>query len=104
MALIGAFDRHENRNAQPDLVLIDQRDAAQDHAVGLQPLDTFPARGGGQPHPIADLGDGQRSVLLQHGENLAVDGVEPATLLNGVNGKFGHKKNFLPRMRFVNLI
>ena len=28
--------------------------------------------------PIADLGDGEGGVLLQHGQDLAVDGVEAA--------------------------
>ena len=76
--MIGALDRNEDRNAEPDLVLIDQRDPAQNHAVGLEPLDTLPAGRRGQPDPVADLGDGERGVLLQHGQDLAVDGIEAA--------------------------
>ena len=76
--MVGALDRNEHGDAEPDLVLVDQRDPAQDHAVGLQPLDALPAWRRGQPDPVADLGDGKRGVLLQHGQDLAVDGIEPA--------------------------
>ena len=102
--MIGALDRHENRNTESDLVLVDQRDPAQDDAVGFQPLDPLPARRRGQSDPVADLGDRQRGILLQHGQNLAVDGVEPAIGLKNVNGEVGHEKNFLPIMTFKSLI
>jgi len=55
---------------------------AQDDAIGLQPLDTFSSRGvEEQANAVADLGDGQGGILLQHGQDLAVDGVEPAIWL-----------------------
>ena len=73
--MVAGLDRDEDRDAEPDLVLIDQRDALLDHAVGFEPLDALPARRRGQPDPVADLGDRKRGILLQHRENLAVDGV-----------------------------
>ena len=84
--MIGALDRDEHGDAEPDLVLVDQRHPAQDHAIGLQPLDALPARGRRQTDPVADLGDGQGGVLLQHGQDLAVDGVEAAVRLVEVDG------------------
>jgi hypothetical protein len=99
-----ALDRDEHRDAEPDLVLVDQRDPAQDHAVGLQPLDALPARRRGQPDPVADLGDRQRGILLQHRQDLAVDGIEPAVGLVKLNGEIGHEKNFVPFMRQISLI
>ena len=94
--MIGAFHRHEHGDAEPDLVLVDQRDPAQDDAVGFQPLDALPARRRGQPDPVADLGDRQRGIVLQHREDFAVDGVKAAVGFENVNGKLGHEKNFLP--------
>ena len=76
--MIGALDRDENRDSEPDLVLVDQRDAAQDDAVRFQALDALPARRRGQPDPVADLGDRKRGVLLKDHQNLAVDGIEAA--------------------------
>ena len=102
--MIGALDRDEHGNAEPDLVLVDQRDPAQDDAVGFQPLDALPARRRGQPDPVADLGDGQRGILLQHRQDLAVDGVEAAVGLVELNGEVGHEKNFVPFMGLNTLI
>jgi hypothetical protein len=74
----------------------DQCDPAQDHPVGLQPLDPFPAWRRGQPDAVADLGDGEGGVPLQHRQNLAVDGVEAAVRLENLSGEVGHGKNFFP--------
>ena len=90
--MVGALDRNEDRNAEPDLVLIDQRDPAQDHAVGLEPLDALPAGGRGQADPVADLGDGEGGVLLQHGQDFAVDRIEAAAGVGKLNGEVGHEK------------
>ena len=90
--MVGALDRNEDRNAEPDLVLVDQRDPAQDHSVGFQPLDALPAGGRGQPDPVADLGDGKGGVLLQHGQDFAVDGIEAAAGVRKLNGEVGHEK------------
>ena len=78
---------------QKRVAVIDQRNPAQDHAIGFQPLDAFPARRRRQSDPIADLGDRQRGVLLQDHQDLAVDGVEAAAIgfLN-LNGSIGHEK------------
>ena len=84
--MIAALDRDENGDPEPDLVLVDQGDPAQDDAVGLQPLDALPARRRGQPDPVADFGDGQRRILLQHRQNFAVDGVEPSLGFPQLNG------------------
>ena len=53
----------------------------------------------GQPDPVADLGDGEGGVLLQHGQDLAVDGVEAAVGFMKLNGEVGHEKN-VPYERF----
>ena len=102
--MVGAFDRDEHGDAEPDLVLVDQRDPAQDDAVGFQPLDALPARRRGQPDPVADLGDRQRGIVLQHRQDFAVDGVKAAVGFENVNGKIGHEKNFVPFMRSIYLI
>ena len=102
--MVGAFDRHKDRNTEPDLVLVDQRDPTQDDPVGLQPLDPLPARRRGQPHPVADLGDRERGIFLQHRQNLAIDGIKAAVGLVKLNGEIGHEKNFVPFMRLISLI
>ena len=99
--MVGALDRHEHGDAEPDLVLIDQRDPAQDDAVGLEPLDALPAGRRGQPDPVADLGDGQRGVLLEHRQDLAVDGIEATVGLGELDGEIGHEKNFVPFTRLI---
>jgi hypothetical protein len=73
--MVAGFDRHDNVDAEPDLVLIDQRHPFENDAVGFQPLNALPARRRRQPDPLADLRDGQRCILLQNRENLAVDGI-----------------------------
>ncbi len=73
--MVAGLDRDEDGDAEPDLVLIDQRDAPLDHAVGFEPLNALPARRRRQPDQVADLGDRAGGVLLQQGENFAVDGV-----------------------------
>ena len=42
LGMVAGLDRDEHGDAEPDFVLIDQRDAALNHAVGLQPLDALP--------------------------------------------------------------
>ncbi len=66
--------------------ILDQGDPAQNHPVGLQPLDAFPARRRGQSDSVADLGHGERGVLLQHGQDLTVDGVEATVGFMKLNG------------------
>jgi hypothetical protein len=73
--VIAGLDRDEHGDAEPDFFRRHQCDAAQNHAVGFQPLQPLPARRRGQSDALADLGNGERGVLLHHGENLAVDGV-----------------------------
>src|ERR1700733_13729385 len=90
LGMIGALDRDEDRNAEPDLVLVDQGDAAQDHPVGFQPLDPLPARRRRQSDPVADPGDGKRSVFLEHRQDLAVDGIEAAVGFVELDGEIGH--------------
>ena len=88
--MVAGLDRDEDRDAEPELVLIDQRDAPLDHAVGLEPLDALPARRRGQPDPAADLGDRERGILLQEAENLAVDGVHAEA--SGFGKWFAHRE------------
>ncbi len=73
--MVAGLDRNEHGDAEPDLLRIDQRDAARDDAVGLQPLQPLPARRRRQADTLADFGDGQRGVLLDDGEDLSVDGI-----------------------------
>ena len=73
--MVAGLDRDEDRDAEPDLLLIDQRHAAGDDALGLELLQALPAWRRRQTDALADLGDGQGGVLLHHGEDLAVDGV-----------------------------
>ena len=44
LRMVAGFDRDEDGDAKPDAVLIDQRDALLNDAVGFQPLDALPAR------------------------------------------------------------
>ena len=74
--MIAAFDRHEHRQSETDLVLIDQRDLAFDDAIGLQALNPLLARRRGQADTLANFGDRQRRILLQHRQDLAIDGVD----------------------------
>jgi len=53
---------------------------------------------------VPSLADRQRGVVLQHGEDFAVDGVEAAVGLKNVNSEVGHKKNFVPFTRSISLI
>jgi hypothetical protein len=43
--------------------------------VSLQALNALPTWGGGQSNPVADLGDRQRSVLLQDSQYFSIDSV-----------------------------
>jgi len=54
--VIGALHGDEHGETEADLVLVDQRDALLDHAVGLEPLNALPARRGRQADAVADLG------------------------------------------------
>jgi hypothetical protein len=74
--MVGALDLDEHGDAEPDLVLVDQRHPAQDHAVGLEPLDALPARALGQADALCDLGRRKRSVPLEDGEDAPVIIVE----------------------------
>src|SRR5262245_65017644 len=73
--MVAGLDRHEDGHAEAELVLVDERYPALNHAVGFEPLDALPARRRGQPHPAADLGHRERGIVLQQGEDLAVYGV-----------------------------
>ena len=76
--MIVGLHRDEDGDAEPDLVLVHDRDPLLDHAVGLEPLNPLPARRRGQADPLADLGDGQRGVLLQGQEDFAINGIHAA--------------------------
>src|SRR5262245_28917111 len=64
LRVVTGFDRDEDRYAEPEFLLINQRDALLDHALGFQALDALPARRRGEPDEIADLGDGAGGILL----------------------------------------
>ena len=76
--MIVSLDRDEDRDAKSELVLVDDGDPLLDHALAFELLDPLPARRRGQADAVADLGDRQRRILLQHGEYLAVDGIHSA--------------------------
>src|SRR5262249_51774586 len=73
--MVLGLHRHEDRDAEAELVLVDHRDPLLDHAVRLEPLDALPARRRREPDPAADFGNRERGVLLEHGEDFPVDGV-----------------------------
>ena len=70
--MVAGLDRHEHGDAEADL-LIDDGKPALDHAVGPE-LQALPA-GCRQADALADLGHGQRRILLNDGEDLAIDGI-----------------------------
>jgi hypothetical protein len=92
--VVAALHRHEHRNAEPDLVLVHQRHPAGDDAIGLEPLDPFPARCRRQPDPVADLGDGQRGILLKYPQNLAIDGIDTARGFGKRHSEIRHFRTF----------
>jgi hypothetical protein len=47
--VVAGLDRHEDGDAEPELILVDQCDPALNDPVGLQPLDTLPTRGRDSP-------------------------------------------------------
>jgi hypothetical protein len=59
-----------------DLLGVEHRDAPLDHAALLELLDAAPARRGGKPDLLTDLGNRQSAVPLQNVENFAVHTVE----------------------------
>ena len=79
--MVGALDGNKDRDPEPDLVLIDERNPAQDDPVGFQPLNALPARCRGQSDPVANLGNRQRGIFLKHRQDFTIDGVEPAVRL-----------------------
>ena len=73
--MVAGLDRDEDADIEPDAVLVDQCNAFLNDAVGLEPLDTLPARRRGQSHARADFGHGKRGIILQNGKYLAVYGI-----------------------------
>ena len=73
--MIAGLDCDKHRDAEPNLVGVDDGDALLDHALGFQLLDALPAGRRGQTDAIADFSNRERRVLLQHAEDLPVDGV-----------------------------
>jgi hypothetical protein len=88
--MIAAFHRDEHRDAKADLVLIDQRHAAQDDALGLHALDALPARGRRKSDPVADFGYRQGGVILQNGEDFAIYSVKAARSIKNCYGEVRH--------------
>ena len=81
LRVVPGFDRDEDRHAEPELFLIDQRDALLDHTLDSRRWMRF-QHGVDEPDEIADLGDGAGGILLHEGEDLAIDGVH-GDLLDG---------------------
>lgn len=52
------FDKHERRQAQPELVAVQQRDFTANNPVVFQPLDSFPARRCGEIYRIRQFVEG----------------------------------------------
>ncbi|GGD81004.1 hypothetical protein GCM10010990_33660 [Croceicoccus mobilis] len=69
-------DRNEDGHAKAHRLPVDEADAPHQHALGLEPLDPFPARRGRQPYPLRDLGNRDGRVLLQDSEYPAIDTIE----------------------------
>jgi hypothetical protein len=73
--LVG-LDRHEHGDADIDARRVEDGDAPLDDAGLLQLLDAAPAGCGREPDLLADIGHGERAVLLQDLENLDVHLIE----------------------------
>src|SRR5690606_22681246 len=69
---VGA-DRYKDGHSRIDLGGIKQRHPPLDHPLFLKFLDAPPARGRRKPHPLCDIGHGERGVLLQKAQYLAVE-------------------------------
>ena len=67
-------------------VITQPRVVAGDDAVALQPFDPLHAGGGGEPDPIGQFRIGDTPLLLQDGEDVAIDTVEFSLFLH--NGLF----------------
>ena len=76
--MVVGLDRDEHREAEAELHGVEDRHPAVDDAVRLEALDPLPARGLRQADALSDLGDRQRRVVLEQGEDLQVDGVHCA--------------------------
>jgi len=64
--VIAGLDRDKDADAEPDAVLVDQRDAFDNDAVGLKPLNALPARRRRKADALPDVGDRQGRVILQN--------------------------------------
>ena len=73
--MIPGLDRDEDGHAKANLVLVDQSDPLGDDPFRFEPLNAFPARGRGETDQAADLRYRMRGILLEHGQNFAVDGI-----------------------------
>ena len=60
---------------EPDAILVDERHAFLNDAVGFEPLNALPARCRRQADARADFGDGERCIILQNSKDFSVYGV-----------------------------
>src|SRR3954464_14794538 len=75
--MVRRLDRDEDRDAEAELLRVEQRDTFFDHARGLEPPDALPARCLRQADLVGDRRDRHRAVRLQEAQNFAVDTVHP---------------------------
>ena len=72
------FDLGKDLRVQADFLAVEQGDLAANDPLLLHPLNPSPARRLRKSHLLGDLRAGERSVLLQQRENLAVVAVQLA--------------------------
>jgi hypothetical protein len=70
--VFGGANGNKDRDASAKLLRVEQGDTLFDIALGLKPLDAFPARIWRQVDSLSHLIDRQRGVLLQEAKQLHI--------------------------------
>ncbi|KAG1389194.1 hypothetical protein G6F59_015646 [Rhizopus arrhizus] len=74
--LVGQADLHEHQQAGLHRRRVEVGVVAGDHCFALEPAHALGARGGRQPDPLTQLGEGNAALGLQDAQDLAVDLVQ----------------------------
>jgi hypothetical protein len=72
LRMMARGDGDEHGHPDIDLLGVEKRDAPLDYAELLELLDPAPARRGGEPDLLADLGHRQSAILLQDVEDFSI--------------------------------
>jgi hypothetical protein len=92
--VVAGLDGNEDTDWKPDALLINERDPFENDAIGLQPLDPFPARGRGQADSGADFGNRKRGILLQNSKDFPVNRIHEPVFPCGPPSWFLKRKIF----------